>query len=85
MQGFPESISAGYAGEMKYMEARDDHGVLKRSSLARVAPWARSVVVCAINYNTDHPCSTQVTIQTGDGFLAMPGVARITTMRFFAA
>jgi epoxyqueuosine reductase len=24
-----------------------------------VAPWARSVVVCAINYNTDHPYSTE--------------------------
>jgi epoxyqueuosine reductase len=24
-----------------------------------VAPWARSVIVCAINYNTDHPYSTE--------------------------
>lgn len=45
---------------MKYMEARDDQGDLKRASLARVAPWARCVIVCAINYNTDHPYSTQV-------------------------
>jgi epoxyqueuosine reductase len=57
---FPEWIAAGHAGEMKYMEARDDQGDLKRASLARVAPWARSVVVCTINYNTDHPYSTQV-------------------------
>jgi len=57
---FPEWISAGHAGEMNYMEARDDHGDLKRTSLSRVAPWARSVVVCAINYNTAHPYSTQV-------------------------
>jgi len=56
---FPEWIAAGHAGEMKYMEARDEQGALKRASLARVAPWARSVVVCAINYNTDHPYSTQ--------------------------
>ena len=47
---------------MKYMEARDETGELKRASLARVAPWARSVIVCAINYNTAHPYSTQ----TGD-------------------
>ena len=60
LQHFPEWISAGRAGEMKYMEARDDEGELKRGSLSRVAPWARSVVVCAINYNTDHPYSTQV-------------------------
>jgi epoxyqueuosine reductase len=56
---FPEWIVAGHAGEMKYMEARDEHGELKRGSLARVAPWARSVIVCALNYNTDHPYSTQ--------------------------
>jgi epoxyqueuosine reductase len=57
---FPEWITAGRAGEMKYMEARDDRGDLKRASLARVAPWARSVVVCAINYNTAQPYSTDL-------------------------
>jgi len=57
---FPEWIAAGHAGEMKYLGARDDQDNLKRASLARVAPWARSVVVCAINYNTAHPYSTQV-------------------------
>jgi epoxyqueuosine reductase len=44
---------------MKYMEARNDAGELKRASLARVAPWARSVIVCAVNYNTAQPYSTQ--------------------------
>jgi epoxyqueuosine reductase len=57
---FPHWIEAGHAGEMKYLEARDDAGQLKRSSLRSTAPWARSVVVCAINYNTAHPYSTQV-------------------------
>jgi epoxyqueuosine reductase len=57
---FPAWIAEGKHGEMKYMEARDDTGELKRASLARVAPWARSVVVCAINYNTAHPYSNQV-------------------------
>jgi epoxyqueuosine reductase len=57
---FPAWIAAGHAGDMKYLEARNDSGDLKRASLANVAPWARSVVVCAINYNTDHPYSTQV-------------------------
>ena len=56
---FPAWIADGKHGEMKYMEARDDAGELKRASLARVAPWARSVIVCAINYNTAHPYSTQ--------------------------
>jgi epoxyqueuosine reductase len=55
---FPSWIADGKHGEMKYMEARDDRGDLKRAVLARVAPWARSVVVCAINYNTAHPYST---------------------------
>ena len=58
---FPEWITSGYAGEMKYMERRDDDGNLQRASLHSVAPWARSVIVCAINYNTDQPYSTQVT------------------------
>jgi epoxyqueuosine reductase len=60
LQHFPEWIAAGRAGEMKYLEARDDNGELKRASLSRVAPWARSVIVCAINYNTDNPYSTEV-------------------------
>ena len=58
LNAFPEWIAAGHAGEMKYMESRDEQGALKRASLARVAPWARTVVVCAINYNTAHPYST---------------------------
>ena len=57
---FPEWIAEGYAGEMRYMHARDEKGDLKRASLSRVAPWARSVVVCAINYNTAHPYSTEI-------------------------
>ncbi len=58
---FPGWIKAGYAGEMKYLEAQDDQGQLKRASLRSAAPWARSVVVCAINYNTAHPYSTEFT------------------------
>jgi epoxyqueuosine reductase len=58
---FPKWIAQGHAGEMKYLEARDQQGRLKRSSLAHAVPWARSVVVCAINYNTTPPYSTQVT------------------------
>jgi epoxyqueuosine reductase len=60
LEYFSEWIAAGRAGEMKYLEARDEQGELKRSALKRVAPWARSVIVCAINYNTAYPYSTQV-------------------------
>lgn len=57
---FPQWIAKGHAGEMKYLESRDDSGQLRRASLNLVFPWARSVVVCALNYNTEHPYSTQV-------------------------
>ena len=57
---FPEWIAAGRAGEMKYLESRDDTGNLRRASLRSAFPWARSVIVCAINYNTAHPYSTEV-------------------------
>ncbi len=58
-QRFTQWLEAGRAGEMKYMEARDETGNFKRAALKRVAPWARSVIVCAINYNTAEPYSTQ--------------------------
>ena len=57
---FPEWIAAGRAGEMKYLEARDESGQLRRASLQAAFPWARSVIVCAINYNTAQPYSTAV-------------------------
>jgi epoxyqueuosine reductase len=60
LEYFPRWIAEGHAGEMKYLEARDEQGRLKRASLAHAAPWARSVVVCAINYNTAQPYSTDV-------------------------
>ena len=59
LQVFPSWIANGHHGEMKYMEARDQAAELKRAKLANVAPWARSVIVCAINYNTAQPYSTQ--------------------------
>jgi epoxyqueuosine reductase len=58
LEYFPRWIADGHAGEMKYLAARDEQGRLKRASLAHAVPWARSVVVCAINYNTAHPYST---------------------------
>jgi epoxyqueuosine reductase len=58
LEYFPRWIAEGHAGEMKYMAARDEQGRLKRASLAHAAPWARSVVVCALNYNTAQPYST---------------------------
>jgi epoxyqueuosine reductase len=57
---FSEWIEAGYAGEMKYLEKRTESGELRRASIKNAAPWARSVIVCGMNYNADQPYSTQV-------------------------
>lgn len=57
---FPESqfykvwLDRGYEGEMAYM-ARDPE---KRSSAANLLKGAKSVISCALNYNTDLPYST---------------------------
>jgi len=55
---FPQWIAENRHGEMRYMESRDEQGELKRASLKYSAPWAKSVVVCAMNYNTAQPYST---------------------------
>ncbi len=57
---FVQWIAAGHAGEMKYMDQRTASGELRRASLKNVAPWACSVAVCALNYNTSRPYSTKV-------------------------
>jgi epoxyqueuosine reductase len=59
LERFSQWVSDGHAGEMKYLESRDDAGHLKRASLRSAVPWARSVIVCAINYNTAQPYSTE--------------------------
>lgn len=66
---FSEWIAAGRAGEMKYLESRDEAGNLRRASLRSVFPWARSVIVCAINYNTAQPNSTAVN-NSGRGWIS---------------
>ncbi len=60
LEYFPRWIAEGRAGEMTYLEARDEKHRLKRASLTNAVPWARSVVVCAINYNTAQPYSAHV-------------------------
>jgi epoxyqueuosine reductase len=49
---FAAWIDRGRAGEMDYLKRRDDAGQLLRSSLRVALPWARSVIVCAANYNS---------------------------------
>ena len=54
---FASWIDAGRAGEMEYLKRRNDQGILLRSGVEVAMPWARSVVVCAVNYNGDGPLS----------------------------
>jgi epoxyqueuosine reductase len=57
---FVEWVDSGYAGEMAYMERRTGTGELRRASAKNGAPWVRSLVVCALNYNSDQPYSTRM-------------------------
>ncbi len=50
---FPEWLRRGYAGQMRYLEDP------RRSDPALVMAELRSVIVCALNYNTHHPYSTE--------------------------
>jgi epoxyqueuosine reductase len=54
---FEPWIERGYAGEMEYLKRRDEANRLLRSSLRIAVPWARSVIVCAANYNAEAPKS----------------------------
>ena len=54
---FSSWVAAGRAGEMEYLKRRDEHGVLLRSGVGVAMPWARSVIVCALNYNGPGPLS----------------------------
>lgn len=66
---FAEWIEAGRAGEMEYLQRRDEAGRLLRSSVRVVFPWARSVVVCAANYNSAQPRSVDAA-EPGRGWIA---------------
>lgn len=56
-QSFAEWIEQGNAGDMEYLKRRNDAGELVRSSLRVAVPWAKSVIVCATNYNSAQPLS----------------------------
>ena len=54
---FAAWVEGGRAGEMEYLKRRDEQGVLLRSAVQVAMPWARSVIVCALNYNSVAPLS----------------------------
>jgi epoxyqueuosine reductase len=66
---FKQWIEQGRAGEMEYLKQRDQHGRLKRASLERAVPWARSVIVVAKNYNAPQAYSTEAT-EPGRGWIS---------------
>jgi epoxyqueuosine reductase len=52
---FREWIERGYAGEMAYLQRSAE----RRADVRNVLPSAQSVIVVAVNYNTDRPYSTE--------------------------
>ena len=66
---FSEWVAAGRAGDMDWLKRRDAEGRLVRGDLRRSMPWARSVVVCAVNYNADAPRSVEAASPTA-GWIA---------------
>jgi epoxyqueuosine reductase len=56
-----EWLARGYAGEMKYLSDA------RRSNPESAMPGIRSVIVCALNYNTEPPKSTDVAHEPDSG------------------
>ncbi len=54
---FAAWVASGAAGDMDWLVRTDADGQLVRGDLRRSIPWARSVLVCAVNYNTAAPQS----------------------------
>ena len=55
----PEWLARGYAGEMKYLADE------RRSNPQSVMPGLRSVIVCALNYNSPAPRSVDALVSGG--------------------
>jgi epoxyqueuosine reductase len=57
---FADWVAAGYAGEMEYLKRKvvsggKESGRLVRGDVRRAMPWASSVIVCAVNYDSAIP------------------------------
>ncbi len=64
---FEEWVKAGRAGTMNYLTRTGEDGRLLRARIQ--FSWARSVVVCFVNYNGPQPCSIEPTTK-GAGWIA---------------
>lgn len=54
-QYYKEWLNKGYQASMDYMSKNEE----KRQDVRNLVPGARSVISCALNYNTDYPYSTE--------------------------
>lgn len=59
LEKFADWVESGYSGEMEYLKRRNEAGEYKRSSLEQALPWAKSVIVAAMNYNSSAPKSIE--------------------------
>ncbi len=66
---FTAWVDAGRAGEMEYLKRRSAEGELVRASVQTPLAWARSVIVCAINYRMEGPLSIECAAP-GTGWIA---------------
>src|SRR5262245_12512257 len=58
---YPEWLERGYAGEMKYLSDK------RRLDPQEAMSGVRSLIVCALNYNSKFPYSTEVGAEDREG------------------
>jgi len=61
LRHFAPWIARGYAGEMAYLTSQAE----RRGDLRVAFPWARSVIVVGVQYDTPHPYSTEAPASAG--------------------
>ncbi|HVH69820.1 MAG TPA: tRNA epoxyqueuosine(34) reductase QueG, partial [Candidatus Dormibacteraeota bacterium] len=61
LENTPDWLARGYAGEMKYLFDP------RRQDARAAMPAVRSVIVCLLNYNTEHPPSRDAALPGQDG------------------
>jgi epoxyqueuosine reductase len=66
---FEDWLGRGFQGEMKYLEDP------RRRNPSLVLTPLRSIIVCALNYNTQHPYSTEVANKSKPAHLTAKGAA----------
>ena len=66
---FEEWMRAGRAGTMNYLARTGEDGRLARAQVTTPFPWARSAIVCFVNYNCAQPRSTE-SAAAGTGWIA---------------